>query len=114
MTLGEFREQTKGMSDDLELEFYSERYNDSTQPKYLEFEPEGYIEFIIDDDRWDLVDKKNTIPIPEEATNGDVFNTLFDIDKDIEEIEGKDGYMYFTIRADAWNTPYKAESEDKE
>ena len=58
MTLGEFREQTKGMSDDLILEFYSERYNDSTQPKYLEFDTEGYIEFIIDDDRWNLVGNK--------------------------------------------------------
>lgn len=49
MTLGEFRERTKGMSDDLELEFYSERCNDSTQPVRLDFNTEGYIEFIIDD-----------------------------------------------------------------
>ena len=54
MTLGELKEQTKGLSDDLVLEFYSEKYNDSTQPTRLEFDTEGYIEFIIDDDRWCL------------------------------------------------------------
>lgn len=54
MTLGEFREQTKGLSDDLVLEFYSERYNDSTQPTRLEFNTEGYVEFVINDDRWSL------------------------------------------------------------
>lgn len=54
MTLGEFREATKGMSDDLDLEFYSERYNDSTRPIKLEFNTQGYIEFIIDDDRWNF------------------------------------------------------------
>ena len=54
MTLGEFRKQTERMSDDLELEFYSEKYNDSTQPIRLEFDTEGYIEFIIDDNRWSL------------------------------------------------------------
>lgn len=59
MTLGEFRKQTKNMPDDLELEIYTERFNDSTQPTRLDFDTEGYIEFIIDDDRWDLVDKKN-------------------------------------------------------
>lgn len=58
MTLGEFREQTKNLSDDLELEIYTEKYNDSTQPVRLEFDTEGYIEFIIDDDRWDLVGKQ--------------------------------------------------------
>lgn len=58
MTLGEFRKQTKNMSDDLELEIYTERFNDSTQPIRLDFDTEGYIEFIIDDDRWNLVDKK--------------------------------------------------------
>jgi hypothetical protein len=57
MTLGEFREKTKNLSGDLELEIYTERYNDSTQPVRLEFDTEGYIEFIIDDDRWDLVEK---------------------------------------------------------
>lgn len=55
MTLGEFRKQTKNLSDDLELEIYTERYNDSTHPVRLEFDTEGYIEFIIDDDKWDLV-----------------------------------------------------------
>ena len=54
MTLGEFRKQTRGMSDDLVLEIYTERFNDSTQPIRLEFDTEGYIEFIINDDRWDL------------------------------------------------------------
>lgn len=54
MTLGEFREQTKDLSPDLELEIYSEKYNDSTLPVKLEFEPQGYIEFIIDDNRWKL------------------------------------------------------------
>lgn len=54
MTLGEFREQTKKLSDDLELEFYSERYNDSTRPIRLEFDTDGYVEFVIDDDRWSL------------------------------------------------------------
>jgi hypothetical protein len=60
MTLGEFRKQTKDMSDDLELEIYTERFNDSTQPIRLEFDTEGYIEFVIDDDRWNLIDKKST------------------------------------------------------
>lgn len=68
MTLGEFRKQTKNMSDDLELEIYTERFNDSTQPTKLDFNTEGYIEFIIDDDRWGLVDQKK-------------------IDKAIEEIQ---------------------------
>lgn len=54
MTLGEFREQTKDLSPDLELEIYSEKYNDSTLPVKLEFETQGYIEFIIDDNRWKL------------------------------------------------------------
>ena len=72
-------------------------------------------------DRQPLV---SAIPIPERATNGDAFNTLFDIDEDVEEIEGKDGYVYLKIRADVWNAPYKgvqnlsekptgSESEDK-
>ena len=60
MTLGEFREQTKELSDDLVLEFYSERYNDSTQPIRLEFDTGGYIEFIIDDDRWCLGQEPKT------------------------------------------------------
>lgn len=59
MTLGEFREQTKSLSDDLELEIYTEKYNDSTQPIRLDFDTEGYIEFIIDDDRWNLVGKQS-------------------------------------------------------
>lgn len=58
MTLGEFRKQTKNMSDDLELEIYTERFNDSTQPTKLDFNTEGYIEFIIDDDRWGLVERE--------------------------------------------------------
>jgi hypothetical protein len=58
MTLGEFRKQTKNMSDDLELEIYTERFNDSTQPTKLDFTTEGYIEFIINDDRWGLVEQK--------------------------------------------------------
>lgn len=51
----------------------------------------------------------SAIPIPEGATNGDAFNTLFDIDEDVEEIEGKDGYVYLKIRADVWDAPYKGE-----
>jgi hypothetical protein len=54
MTLGEFRKQTKDLSPDLELEIYSEKYNDSTLPVKLDFETQGYIEFIIDDNRWKL------------------------------------------------------------
>lgn len=54
MTLGEFREKTKYLSPDLELEIYSERYNDSTLPVKLDFRTQDYIEFVIDDDRWNL------------------------------------------------------------
>lgn len=72
MTLGEFREQTRGMSDDLVLEIYTERFNDSTQPIRLEFDTEGYIEFIIDDDRWDL---KGEIEKPKLCGNCKHFGT---------------------------------------
>lgn len=120
MTLGEFREQTKGMSDDLELEFYSERYNDSTQPIRLDFDTEGYIEFIIDNDRWDLVDKRSTFIIPIGATNGDMIKAMFP-DLDIE-VEGGyvtcwiDEYRWIGSTGEDlswWNTPYKRKEQQE-
>ena len=55
----------------------------------------------------------SAILIQEGATNGDAFNTLFDIDEDVEEIEGKDGYVYLKIRADVWDAPYKGNLSEK-
>lgn len=111
MTLGEFRERTKGMSDDLELEFYSERYNDSTQPVRLDFSTEGHIEFIIDDDRWNLVDKRGIFVIPTDATNGDMIKAMFP-DLDVE-IEGDyvtcwiDEHRWIGFDLSWWNVPYR-------
>ncbi len=66
-------------------------------------------------DTADLLEKLetgNTITIPNDATNGDVFNTLFDIDKDVEEIESKGGYIYLKISEDVWDTLYQKGAEE--
>ncbi len=47
-----------------------------------------------------------------DLTNGEIVNTLFDIDKDVEEVWGEDGYMHFIVRTDIWDAPYKAENEE--
>ena len=122
MTLGEFRKQTKNLPDDLTLEIYTERYNDSTQPIRLEFDTEGYIEFIIDDDRWDLVDKENSFIIPEGATNGDVVMAILNPYKICEYKYSVHVYMteknfwnanyQMNLDSDWWNAPYKKEVKE--
>lgn len=120
MTLGEFKEQTRGISDDLELEIYSERYNELTQPKHIEFDTEGYIDFIIDDDRWDLVDKESIFIIPDGATNGDIIKAVFPKCKEYKRkvtvevdinIYGDIWYLS-EFDLDWWNEPYKKEVEE--
>lgn len=67
----------------------------------------------------------DVFPISEGATNGDAVNALFDIDEGVEEVDCYGGYMYFKVKTDVWNAPYKgecnlseksagSESEDKE
>lgn len=53
--------------------------------------------------------EQDAIPIPEGATNGDVVNALFDIDEGVEEVDCYGGYMYFKVKTDVWNAPYKGE-----
>lgn len=61
----------------------------------------------------------NAIPIPEDATNGDVIKAMFHYGSygtNGNEVHvfgvGGNGVLVFT--KDWWNTKYKAESEDKE
>lgn len=42
-----------------------------------------------------------------ESTNGDVFNSIIDVDNDCVEVEGKDGKMMFTVTQKWWNNQFK-------
>ena len=79
--------------------------------------------FILEEQIKDLKDSlyearkllKNAIPIPDNATNGDVIKAMFPT-YDIE-IEGNyvtcwiDEYKWIGFNGDWWNAPYKTESE---
>ena len=64
----------------------------------------------------------DAIPIPDNATNGDVIKAMFpntevddyDYGKDpVIDVYGIDNTEYITLRKAWWNAPYKAESENK-
>jgi hypothetical protein len=50
---------------------------------------------------------RNATPIPNNATNGDVFEMLIDIDNDCIDVHVENGKMYFSISQETWNAPYK-------
>jgi hypothetical protein len=56
-------------------------------------------------------DTVDTLVTLENATNGNVFNSIIDVDNDCVEVEGKDGKMTFTVTQKWWNAPYKGGKE---
>ena len=40
-------------------------------------------------------------------TNGEVFDSIIDVDNDCEEVHGENGLMWFAFSQDWWNSPYK-------
>lgn len=49
--------------------------------------------------------------LPKDMTNGDVIESILDIDKDCVEVYGKDGKMSFTVTQDWWNAPYERSTD---
>ena len=71
MTVKELIEALREYPDDTNVEIYTERYNDSTFIEHIESGGEGFVELVVNDDRWDMV------KIPADATNGDVIKAMF-------------------------------------
>lgn len=77
-------------------------------------------EMIVDDDNSDVADCiLNGIPIPDNATNGDMIKTMFPSIKIDFETYTKSEVVHFRdgdaeFSHDWWNAPYKVESEVKE
>jgi hypothetical protein len=51
--------------------------------------------------------------LPDNATLGDVFNAVIDVDRDCKEVEGRNGEMTFTFTQETWNSPF-VPKENKE
>ena len=49
--------------------------------------------------------------LPSNATNGDLINSIFDVDRDCTDVHGENGTMTFTVTQDWWNSPYKGEKK---
>lgn len=41
------------------------------------------------------------------ATNGDIFNAIVDVDNDCVDVHGENGYMTFVCTQEWWDSPYK-------
>lgn len=52
------------------------------------------------------------IPIYDNATNGDILQSILNIDEDCIDAYGIEGNIKLTISQKWWNSPYKAESEE--
>lgn len=74
---------------------------------------------IFPNDQWkatfkELLDDEPTVD-PDDffdgMKNGDVFDSIIDVDNDCVEVYGKNGLMHFTFSQEWWNAPYKAEKE---
>ena len=107
MIVKELIEALREYPDDTNVEIYTERYNDSTFIERIESGGEGFVELVVNDDRWDMV------KIPADATNGDVIKAMF---PNVEIIPDKytpsvdlsvGGIMMMRVDRNWWNAKYK-------
>ena len=110
MTVKELIEALREYPDDTNVEIYTKRYNDSTFIEHIESGGEGFVELVVNDDRWDMV------KIPADATNGDVIMAMFP-NVEIEQLTNMTIAVWYEVKGDCgkwvnysidwWNAKYK-------
>ena len=59
-------------------------------------------------DWWHEIKNAETVlTIPDNPTNGNVFESLIDVDKDCVEVHGENGTMTFVVTQEWWDSPFK-------